>query len=147
MDTKFFKRRRRALLSKASAALLALRLGLRHASRLFKPLGGGGGQDPPAVAAEGWGVTRRTSMSDTSEQLAGRPGKGSGRALAEGGCSPQRATDEGAAKQPRLHRCCLVYVSALQPRQTLRLARLVARVQAQRASLKQPSLMSPCRRK
>lgn len=47
------------------------RLAPLPAARAWTPRGG---VDPSVVAAERWGVTRRTSMSDTSEQLDGRPG-------------------------------------------------------------------------
>lgn len=45
----------------------------------------GGGVDPSIVAAERWGVTRRTSMSDTSEQLDGRSGLRSAACRSVGG--------------------------------------------------------------
>lgn len=68
-----------------------------------------GGVDTTFVAAEGWGVTRRTSMSDISEQLAGRSGVRSGPMLAvtpEPDSFNQQITDKEpskAAKSSHFH--------------------------------------------
>lgn len=61
--------------SRSGGTLLALRLGLLHASHLCEPLGPVLKRRVSAtfVTVEEWGVTRHTSMSDMSEQLAGRP--------------------------------------------------------------------------
>lgn len=87
------------------------------------------GVDPTAVAVEGCGVTRRTSMSDMSEQLAGRPGIRSGLMLAvpsETGCLNQITDEEAvkAAKSSRFQSFTSLFSSHVRIRTSLDLSRV-----------------------
>lgn len=113
------------------------RLAPLPATRAWTP--GRGGVDPSVVAAKRWGVTRRTSMSDTSEQLDGGPGIRS---------DVHRNVGGGLllinSKGGQILAFGIICLSALRSDQILRVARLVACAHPHRASLKQPPLTSPC---